>query len=424
MLGITPSRYLLVRLPWRTDTRLTIPMHTQPRSVRLEQTFLERARAVQMARQDAAPIQELAQVLERAPLPVPPTRVEEASVPAEQKITLESQNTFEETQKSLTADQTRAHLERLGVPLWLLETVGETPALEPLPEEDVLPLHWSRAKTKLEPLSAELGLAVGIVQAVYAVALSSGKSEFILCLWEIGAMLGVSSDYVGRLLKRYKGKLRRLAFWGDQYASLSGHPVSLGTLWRLDLERDHSHGLRALGKVRGDLELFRASYRDLESDIYTGHTRSAHLERVDSNPRGSVRGVAQSLEFPTGEGRAVLEHAVSRARGEVYRIETDLSGHYEAYDVLEAVRRTVGRSVGEHLGWVRQLGARLSSVLGGVRDLRCWYGVAWAALRSGAVATLEGVLQEVLVRGADAEVRNRSAVILRRLEGVGFWDVQ
>ena len=328
---------------------------------------------------------------------------------------------------SLTLEQTLEHFATLGnLPDWFMAGVEQhTDAVPTLPFDDFpIPhlgpqLHWHRAGQQLAPVAHELGRALGVAQAVLAVALASERESFVLCLWEIGALLGISGDYVGRLLKRHKHALRRVAFWGNAFTTLEGRSFNAGTLWRVDLERDFSEGLlRRKRAVPGHPDLFTVLRRDLLGDIYLGHTEEAlsHLSRP--NRRGGPGGITDVVVTPEGERFSLLEHIISRAVAEPRITQTGVS---TVHDVLEAVSRKIGASMGEKLGWVRTLAGHLASLLGGSRDLLGWYRVAWDAVNLQLPSILRDVLEEVLVRGADALLRNRSAVILVGLRDRGWY---
>lgn len=326
-----------------------------------------------------------------------------------------------ELTSELTSEQTRAHLAALGVPEWLLVGCGATPALAALSPLERLEIHWATAGRTLEPLSGGLsGASLGILQVVYAVALSSGRSEFALCLWEIGSILGVSGDYVSRILRRCSGRLSKVVYRYTQWVTLGGQPLSAGMVWRVDVGRDHTRGLSGLSKLRVDSALFETAWRDLESDVFRGHTALGYAVLSAPNRRGVVRDrLKLGSPLPSGACLALLEATLERVEGRTMKAITAIKASFSVFDALEFSNRCPGDTAGERLGWVRQLAVRLSSVLGGERDLKGWYRVAWGVIEVGAVKILDEVLTEVLLRGSDARIRNRSALILWQLEQRG-----
>lgn len=314
-------------------------------------------------------------------------------------------------------------------------------------------LNWSRARALLEPVASQLGKSYRLATALYATALGARQDDqesatFVVTTWELGALCGVSADYVSELLVKYRAVLNRLMYWDrsvttapfqDWAKRRSGttDPVHFvaGLLFHVKLPQ---HPLTpndlAGGRVKGNPKFFARATRDLRGDILRGWTKRRLRDdgKLPSNPRGTVRNRMVRADTPDEAALEVLRYATLRVRGllppdllsDATQQVTGING------LLSALREPpICEKDGRRL-WVQRAALGFVQLLGRPNDLRHWLGVCWTALNvtsaniGDGVGALYEATFEVFVRSSDNPKLQGGAPRLLRwlLRRAGFFE--
>ena len=293
-------------------------------------------------------------------------------------------------------------------------------------------LNWSRARTLTEAVAPQLGKAYRLTLALHALALGARKDDeaavtFVVTTWELGALCGVSADYISELLGAYRQVLEKLFYWDRSVVNApfqewarraretdGGKPVRFvaGLLFHVKLpERPLTPNALSGKRVKGNPKFFVRTQRDLRGDILRGWTRRRLKDegKLPSNPRGTVRNRMLSATTPDDDALEVLRYVTLRVRGLLPPdLLSDAMEQVTGINALLAALKTppTREQHGRRL-WVQRCALGFVQVLGRPNDLRHWLGVCWTALNvTGAgigdgVGALYEATFEVLVRSSD-----------------------
>jgi len=330
------------------------------------------------------------------------------------------------------------------------------------------PFHWWRAVKLLEPIRSCLGTAYRPMLVIVSLASSVGRSAedlermtqslsgaasssleprdsvFFAALWEIAVVTGITPDYLRKVFLLHSDNLRRIMHhhdWKTETSFQGGKQVLIaGCLFRLrwppnGLEQ-YSPELLKGGKTKTVYKALinrKAVYRDLDTDVYEGHTQQAYRNegKVSNNPLGVVKNVTRSSELPVGFALELLTYCMGRIKGltgqtvsDVQRYGTQIERINALVNLLES---PVAKGHNKLENRVRAVADLLCQTLedGNERHLKGWLHVCWTLYRTEKVVWLLQAVWDVLVRASDSSaIRSKGALVRAMLNGRGLLELR
>ena len=329
------------------------------------------------------------------------------------------------------------------------------------------PFHWWRAVKMLEPIRSCLGTAYRPMLVIVSLASSVGRSAedlerlsqtlgveessnegrrdsvFFAALWEVAVITGITPDYLRKVLARHSSKLRRIkhhhdwktetTFTGEKQVFIAG--CLFRVRWPSSGEQYNPDILRGskTKTVYKALINRKAVYRDLDADVFEGHTQQAYRNegKVSSNPLGAVKNVTRSSELPAGFALELLTYCMGRIKGltgytvsDVQRYGTQIERINALVNLLES---PVSKGHNKLENWVRAVANLLCGTLeeGNERHVKGWLHVCWTLYRTGKVVWLLQAVWDVLVRASDlGSIRSKGAMVRAMLNKRGFLELR